>query len=437
LVHNNNRRFFMNKFMLSLFTVSVSLITAVILSCYVEHDDDTQVCSGVEYDPGEYACVRGELVPLDDDGNSSPSGNTSSSSRGTGGGSSSSSELSIVADDDWYDNSKNEFTITTAGQLAKLAELVNGRNDFEGKIIKLGANIMLNDTANWSSWANNPPSREWIPIGRQYRPFKGTFDGAGFTVSGIYIKAADKSQGLFGLLEGTIKNLKVRASYINGTNEIGGIVAWNEGFIDGCSFFGRVEGTDDVGGLVGSHRGRISNSYSAARVIGIDRVGGLVGSLFYYGTAINGSFSTGNVTGRNRVGGFIGESTHNINGGGISNSYSTGNVTGIKEVGGFSGYELATRIINSYSTGVVSGTEIVGGFIGGCDIQDIDVTAYYYDKEISGQSKWNGEEDIGGNGRSTAAMKQKSTFAGWDFEDTWGIDSDINNGYPYLLGIDY
>ena len=99
----------------------------------------------------------------------------------------------------WHSESETEFTITTAEQLAGLAELVNGGNNFKGKTVKLGANIMLNDTANWQSWASSPPANEWMPIGKvdkgniingsyerdTINSFNGIFDGNGFTVSGV------------------------------------------------------------------------------------------------------------------------------------------------------------------------------------------------------------------------------------------------------------
>jgi hypothetical protein len=53
------------------------------------------------------------------------------------------------ADTKWYKKSETEFTITTPEQLAGLAKLVNGGNDFYGKTVNLGADIMLNDTAGW------------------------------------------------------------------------------------------------------------------------------------------------------------------------------------------------------------------------------------------------------------------------------------------------
>ena len=44
----------------------------------------------------------------------------------------------------WYNGTDTEFTITTARQLAGLAELVNSNTtDFTGKTIRLGADISL------------------------------------------------------------------------------------------------------------------------------------------------------------------------------------------------------------------------------------------------------------------------------------------------------
>jgi beta-lactamase class D len=57
------------------------------------------------------------------------------------------------ADTKWYNDSLSEFIITTPEQLAGLAKLVNNGNNFMRKTVKLGANIMLNDTANWRNWA--------------------------------------------------------------------------------------------------------------------------------------------------------------------------------------------------------------------------------------------------------------------------------------------
>lgn len=49
-----------------------------------------------------------------------------------------------VVDLSWYNGTDTEFTITTARQLAGVAELVNSNTtDFAGKTIRLGADISL------------------------------------------------------------------------------------------------------------------------------------------------------------------------------------------------------------------------------------------------------------------------------------------------------
>jgi hypothetical protein len=117
-----------------------------------------------------------------------------------------------TADTTWYTNDKEatEYTITTAEQLAGLALLVNesegnGVYDMLDKTIKLGDNIILNDTTDWQSWDETTEGlNQWMGINW----FLGTFDGDGYVISGIY-----GSQGLFKSISSssTIKNLGVVA----------------------------------------------------------------------------------------------------------------------------------------------------------------------------------------------------------------------------------
>jgi hypothetical protein len=340
------------------------------------------------------------------------------------------------ADTKWYSKNKTEFTITTPEQLAGLAKLVNSGNDFYGKTVKLGANIMLNDTADWQNWASKPPKNKWKPIGiysqghrrdsymdsyfiyvyilmpgfiqRALRladtdfPFSGTFDGGSFAVSGVYINTLENYQGLFGNIrmhkKSEIRNLGMRASYIKGGVYVGGLVGKSEGTVNGCYFIAWVAGTGILGGLVGynvNSNALISSSYSAGVIAGQQgSVGGLAG--INDGTIIN-SYSSGTVIGEKGVGGLVGNST-----GYIGNSYSTGKVMGTSTVGGLVGYRSDAFLIPEEKRS-------------------------YYNKETSGQ------EDTGkGTGKTTAEMKQKETFIGWDFDSVWGIDEKINGGYPYL-----
>ncbi len=131
---------------------------------------------------------------------------------------------SDLADISWYDDTKTEFVLTTAQQLAGFAALVDGSNTFEEKTVKLGADIDLQ-------------SLLFNPIGsyRNDTAFKGVFDGQNYTIknlsqntwelnTGYYY--GDLGLGLFGLVEdATIKNLKIDGAEISGESAICGTVA--------------------------------------------------------------------------------------------------------------------------------------------------------------------------------------------------------------------
>lgn len=152
---------------------------------------------------------------------------------------------------DWYNDSKSAFTINTAADLAGLATLVNEGNNFYGKTITLGDNI---DLAN----------KEWTPIGKSGKPFSGTFDGDGKTISNLYINkgfansAANSYIGLFGLTNSpaVIKNVNIENVDIQGSLYVGAIVGY--GFtgseISNCHISGKIEidGWWYIGGIGGN-----------------------------------------------------------------------------------------------------------------------------------------------------------------------------------------
>jgi len=191
----------------------------------------------------------------------------------------------------WYskDATITEFTISTAKELMEFAELVNCGNGFYGKTVMLGANIMLNDTANWRNWKNKPPKNEWKPIDI----FGGTFYGKGYVIAGVYINSLDNKQGLFKIITGTLKNIGVVASYIKGKNFVGGLAGRNNGIISDGYFRGTVIGENKVGGLVGGNGGKIVNSHFIGDVTGSGNVGGLMGGS---AKKIINSYSKGTIT---------------------------------------------------------------------------------------------------------------------------------------------
>lgn len=113
--------------------------------------------------------------------------------------------------------------------------------------------------------------------------FSGTFDGAGYTISGVKLEEGGASQGLFRYLEegGIVKNLKVEGK-VNPTGSkevIGGIVGENKGTLMKCTFVGEVTGTKQVGGLVGVNEasGKIIDCLVNATVYGQHQIGGIAG----------------------------------------------------------------------------------------------------------------------------------------------------------------
>ena len=105
------------------------------------------------------------------------------------------------ADKAWYDPSKTSFDISTAEQLAGMAELAAAGVNFQGVEIRLTADLALND-GDASNWDLTAPAHAWTPIGTKDAPFLGTFDGQGHTISGIYMSGAGNPDfsnvGLFG-----------------------------------------------------------------------------------------------------------------------------------------------------------------------------------------------------------------------------------------------
>lgn len=243
-----------------------------------------------------------------------------------------------LADTTWYNENDAIFTIDTAEELAGLAELVNGGNDFSKKTITLGADIDL-------------AGKEWTPIGKSGKPFKGTFDGQGNTIFNMTITrsfsntAANSCVGLFGLTNSpaVIENVDFVNVDIQGSLYVGTVVGYGftgsqisnchvsgrieidgwwyiggiggNGFvntIDNCSVGGDensyIKGNDGsyVGGIWG-YRGEGKQTISACRVdnlaiSGVDRVGGISGIAHYQNTIKNCAISNSVITTTNNIG---------------------------------------------------------------------------------------------------------------------------------------
>lgn len=113
--------------------------------------------------------------------------------------------------------------------------------------------------------------------------FGGTFDGGGFTISGLTVSAAGSNQGLFRYVQesGLVKNLTVKGSVLPGgsASNAGGVVGTNRGVVQDCAFLGSVQGSTNIGGICGVNEngGSIVACSAAGTISGEQSTGGICG----------------------------------------------------------------------------------------------------------------------------------------------------------------
>ena len=252
------------------------------------------------------------------------------------------------ADTSWYNSSETAFTLTDAADLAGLAKLVNdGTDNFQNKTVKLGNNIDLSGHA-WAPIGGGGAMSNGMPVSGT-PAFQGTFDGQGYTISGLSINPGAYGDGfggfgLFGVVQGgTISNVTVEGaiSFTNDVSAVGGIVGYTTGNISGVVNKVNVtvnnpdvSNTGGVAGVIentGNEAGiSITNSANLANVTGRARLGGIVGAMYSaeeFPVTVDGCYNTGTLTGvdsrgRAYVGGIAGFSE-----GAIKNCYNQGDIT--------------------------------------------------------------------------------------------------------------
>ncbi len=137
--------------------------------------------------------------------------------------------------------------ITSKEQFLEIFQ--NGGIDLNGNYI-LGCDMDLSDIENWQS------------VGDADNPFKGVFNGNGYSIDNLTINAGDNAEnvGFFGVTENaTITNVSFNNAnvitpddYINGSSAVGIVAGTARGTtFDNIDVLGSVAGYESVGGLVG------------------------------------------------------------------------------------------------------------------------------------------------------------------------------------------
>ena len=165
--------------------------------------------------------------------------------------------------------------------------------------------------------------QSWTPLCNGYnKPFSGTYEGNGKTISNLKILGEGKDVGLFAEVSGTVRNVRLTNIDITGSNNVGGIAGLtsihSNALIDHC-YVNIIDlsgtgskGNSDIGGIVGCfYSGTISNCIVTGeniRTTTLSNTGGIAGINY---SMITNCYVSANVRGYFIVGGIVGSNEPN------------------------------------------------------------------------------------------------------------------------------
>ena len=244
------------------------------------------------------------------------------------------------------------ITIHDASGLLKLAQSCTSDTWSQGVTVVLAADISLAGTG-FST----------IPV------FRGTFDGAGHTISGFAWLDKGSKVGLFRTLgEGAVvKNLTLDGVVAPGgsQSQVGILAGENHGTVEQVTVTGDVTGDEDVGALVGVNgsSGVVRSCTNRASVTGNTNSGGIAGrnegmiqSCTNLGEVNTGgndaATNSGGIAGRNT--GTVADCTNHAAVGYAHTGYNTGGIAGIQN----------GALLRCFNDGEILGRKDVGGIVG-------------------------------------------------------------------------
>ena len=250
-------------------------------------------------------------------------------------------------------NSVDPYVIRDAAGLFKLAVEINGENSsvYEDTYFALENDVDLGSDA-------------WTPIGTSERAFKGTFDGKGYTISGLSVASSANNAGLFGYIDAAeVKNLTV-AGNIEGGQNVGGIAGYVRGTatLSGLTNQADVRGSsNNIGGIAGyvSNEAVFTSCTNAGAITSSGTAGGIVG--YAAKAEMEECRNEGTVSARNCAGGLAGQLATAT----ISNGANVGAISDTNGYsGGIVGHMSAGRLQDCENEGEISGGRYMGGIVG-------------------------------------------------------------------------
>ena len=254
------------------------------------------------------------------------------------------SVYSGTPDTDWYTGNQSVYVLTTADQFAGINQIRKdsaGATTFEGVTIKLGADIVINE-GTWEEIKSNGNANKSLIMTNSAYEFKGTFDGQGHSISGVYISTGYSYRSIFCGVGGNavIKNFVLENSYFTGTTA------------ESKNYFGSI-----IGLINDSNANVALTDITLADTVVLEQgtypmnyVGGFVGRLQAGKLTLNNCHFNGTVNfpDSEHIAGFVGQA-----GGGttliLNNCHGTGTVTAKDYVAGLSVYADTTTKTNNGS----------------------------------------------------------------------------------------
>ncbi|MCL2065766.1 MAG: T9SS type A sorting domain-containing protein, partial [Candidatus Cloacimonetes bacterium] len=332
---------------------------------------------------------------------------------------------------------------------------VTGIDNYLGYHFLQTADIDAAETRYWQDGRGfQPIGHTYFLLPYHYLPFSGYYDGNHFKISNLHINAPEPERdvysfwavplGLFGdTNQAILKNIHLENTQIatiidnpsweREISTVRGALAGRarDTKIHNCSSSGKISGEtiyNDplyvvIGGLVGAcNFGSITNSYSTVTIYNLmgeePRIGGLAG--FLYDSMMTNSYFNGIIHIEEEdvmYGALVGINKDSK----IQYCYAT---------------SYASDLNMSNLIGLISPTsnDNIVPSIATNNFWDIETTKIRQDVG----SNLDPDSVVKNNfGVTTSEMNQAATFIdnGWDFEEIWDIDPEINNGYPFLRSI--
>ena len=273
----------------------------------------------------------------------------------------------------WYDDPVDNgiYEINTADELRAFQDIIRlDGEDFYQETVRLGSDI---DLGGLTEEGYGIEGFRW----KNMHGFRGTFDGRGHKITGVYMDTGADNTGFFSSAGSncTIKDLTIEGS-ISGGDRTGGIVGSTSKrtVVENCTFRGTVSGGSkegSVGGIIGyARQTEVTGCSSYGKVVshitttGTDEqplgcTGGIAG--YDYSTTISDCTNHADISGNDdAVGGIAGQSIMAP----VTDCVNKGSVTGSERIGGISGNNMKSIISGCTNSGKISSIRSAGGIIG-------------------------------------------------------------------------